>query len=134
MSPQCYTPRASLRSALVGGLFVSADGTRRLVPDHWLFQAELLHGARLLRLSYTCCTIEVAGQFLEPIFEDASIGRLGAIHTGSGEPAPSGCLWVTGIVAMKPAENDIPLSEQELSDAYLDANSTRSPDGSSRIG
>src|SRR5205814_8672197 len=95
MSFQCYIPRASLRSALIGGLFVSADGTRRLVPDHWLHQAELLDGERLLRLSYSCCTIEVAGQLLQPIFEDASIGKLGAIHAAPATPAPHGCLWVT---------------------------------------
>src|SRR5437899_4866116 len=97
MSFQCYVPRVSLRSALIGGLFVSADGTRRLVPDHWLLQAEHLEGDRLLRLSSTCCTIEVAGQLLEPIFEDASIGKLGAIHAGPAQPAPHGLVWVTRI-------------------------------------
>ena len=117
MSFQCYVPRASLRSALIGGLFVSADGTRRLVPDHWLLQAELLEGDRLLRLSYTCCTIEVAGQSLEPIFEDASIGKLGAIHAGSERPAPHGYLWVTSVVAITPAEAHFAAFERECSNA-----------------
>ena len=73
MSLQCYIPRASLRSALLGGLFISSDGTRRLVPDHWLLQAELLEGDSLLRLSYTGCTIEVAGQALKAISEKKAV-------------------------------------------------------------
>src|SRR5213594_781800 len=117
MSFQCYIPRASLRSALIGGLFVSADGTRRLVPDHWLHQAELLDGARLLRLSYSCCTIEVAGQLLEQIFEDASIGKLGAIHAAPEKPAPLDRLWVTSIVAITPAEAPFAAFERECSNA-----------------
>ena len=118
MSFQCYIPRASLRSALIGGLFVSADGTRRLVPDHWpLLQAELLDGARLLRLSYSCCTIEVAGQLLEPIFEDASIGKPGAIHAVPEQPAPHDRLWVTSIVAIAPTEAPVSAFEGECSDA-----------------
>src|SRR5437867_13284533 len=104
MSFQCYTPRASLRSALIGGLFVSADGTRRLVPDHWLHQAELLDGGRLLRLSYSCCTTEVAGQLPKPILEDASIGKLGAIHAAPERPAPHRCLWVPSVTAVPPAD------------------------------
>jgi len=117
MSFQCYIPRASLRSALIGGLFVSAEGTRRLVPDHWLHQAELLDGERLLRLSYSCCTIEVAGQLLQPIFEDASIGKLGAIHEAPATPAPHGRLWVTSVVAIRPAEVPFPAFERECSNA-----------------
>ncbi len=117
MSFRCYIPRASLRSALIGGLFVSADGTRRLVPDLWLLQAEILDGARLLLLGYSCCTIEVAGQLLEPIFEDASIGKLGAIHVAPERPAPHGCLWVTSVTAMTPAEAPLEAFERECSNA-----------------
>src|SRR5947209_1751666 len=107
MTFQCYIPRASIR-----GLFVSADGTRRVVPDHWLTQAELLEGTRLLRLSYTFCTIEVVGKCLDPIFEDASIGKLGAIQA-----APAGQLWVTSIVAFTPPEASVLPFERERSDA-----------------
>jgi len=117
MSFQCYIPRASLRSALIGGLFVSADGTRRLVPDHWLHQAELLEGARLLRLSYTFCKIEVAGECLDLIFEDTSMGKLGAIHVAPERPAPHGCLWVTSVTAMTPADAPLEAFERECSNA-----------------
>ena len=118
MSFECYIPCTLLRSAMIGGLFVSADGTRRLVPDHWpLLQAELLDGARLLRLSYSCCTIEVAGQLLEPIFEDASIGKLGAIHVAPERQAPHGRLWVTSVVAITPAEAPLEAFERECSNA-----------------
>jgi hypothetical protein len=105
MSIQCYIPRASLHSALIGGLFVTADGTRRLIPDHWLLQAELLDEGSLLRLSYTSCTIEVAGQSLKTIFEDASIGKVGAIHEAPpGQEAPHGLLLVTSIFVIAPPE------------------------------
>ena len=117
MSFQCYTPRASLRSALTGGLFISADGSRRIVPDHWLTQAELLHGSRLLRLSYSFCTIEVSGQYLDPIFEDAGIGKLGAVLAAASEAAPNGQLWVTSIVVIAPPEPHASAFEQECFDA-----------------
>jgi len=117
MSFQCYIPRASLRSALIGGLFVSSDGTQRLVPDHWLHQAELLDGERLLRLSYSCCTIEVTGQLLHPIFEDASIGKVGAIHAAPEQLAPHGRLWVTSVTAITPAEAPLEAFERECSNA-----------------
>ena len=117
MSFECYIPCTLLRSAMIGGLFVSADGRRRLVPDHWLLQAELIEGDRLLRLSYTCCTIEVAGQLLKPIFDDASIGKLGAIHAAPTQPAPHGLLWVTSIVAIAPSDPPVSVFEGGRSDA-----------------
>jgi len=105
-----------LRSALIGGLFVSADGTQRLVPDHWFLQAELLDGARLLRLSYSCCTIEVAGHLLEPIFEDAKHRAAGRDLCGASK-APHGRLRVTSVVAITPAEAPFAEFERECSDA-----------------
>src|SRR5207247_11193606 len=105
---------------LIGSPFVSADGTLSLVPDHWLPQAAVLDGERLLRLSYSCCTIEVAGQLLQPIFEDASIGKLGAIHVAPATPAPHGRLWVTSVTAMTPAEAPLEVFERECSNASSD--------------
>jgi hypothetical protein len=117
MSFQCYTPRASLRSALTGGLFISADGSRRIVPDHWLTQAELLEGGRSLRLSYSFCTIEITGQYLDPIFEDVGIGKLGAVLAAASESASNGQLWVTSIVFVAPPEAHASVFEQECFDA-----------------
>jgi len=117
MPIQCYTPRASLRSASIGGLFISADGARRAIPDHWLTQAVLLEGARLLRLIYTFCTIEVAGQCLDLIFEDASIGKLGAVQTAPPQAAPDGQLWVTSIIAITPPAPSESASEGDFLDA-----------------
>ena len=117
MSFQCYTSRASLRSTLIGGLFISADGRQRVVPDHCLKQAELLKGARVLRLNYSSCTIEVAGQCLERIFEDASIGRLGTIQAGPPHEAPDTQLWVTSIIMIEPPEAPVSAFEEGHSDA-----------------
>jgi hypothetical protein len=82
---QCYFPRSSQPSA-IGAVFVTVDGVRRLIPDHWLAQAELSEHGRLLRLIYGCCTIEVAGQHLETLFQDAKVGRLGMILQGPATP------------------------------------------------
>ncbi len=117
MSFQCYIPRASLRSASIGGLFVLADGVKRVIPDQWLIQAELLHESHLLRLSYTFCTVEVAGQDLDPIFEDATVGKLGAIQAAPRQAAPAGQLWVSSIVVVPPAAQSVSAYEQEFSDA-----------------
>ncbi len=117
MSFQCYTPRASLRSTLTGGLFISADGTRRIIPDHWLVQAELLNGSRLLRLNYSFCTVEVSGQCLDPIFEDAGVGKLGAVLAAASEKVPNGQLWVTSIVVVTPPEPRFSAFEQECVNA-----------------
>jgi hypothetical protein len=104
MSFQCYTSRSSLRSALTGGLFISADGSRRIIPDHLLTQAELLQDGRLLRLNYSFCAIEISGQCLDPIFEDAGIGKLGAVLAAPSEAVPNGQPWVSGIVIVDPSE------------------------------
>ena len=117
MSFQCYTPRTSLRANINGGMFILADGTRRFIPDHWLTQAELIKGSCLVRLTYTFCMIEISGQLLDPIFEDATANKLGAVQAA---PAPAGTseqLRVTNIVVMTPAAHSEPSFEQECSDA-----------------
>src|SRR2546426_11001380 len=93
---QCYFPRSSQPSA-IGAVFVTADGVRRLVPDHWLAQAELSENGRLLRLIYSCCTIEVAGQDLGALFQDATVGRMGMILEGPAVSMPGDQLWVNSI-------------------------------------
>jgi hypothetical protein len=95
---QCYIPRASLRSASIGAVFVTPCGVSRLIPDQWLEQAELLERGRLVRLSYTFCTIEVTGQSLDRIFEDAGIGKLGAVQVAPPQEERGTGLWVTSIV------------------------------------
>jgi hypothetical protein len=106
-----------MRSALTGGLFIAADGSQRIIPDHWLVQAELLGGSRLLRLSYSFCAIELSGQHLDPIFEDAAVGKLGAVRAESSEEMPSDQLWVTSIVVVAASEPPFSAFEQESQDA-----------------
>jgi hypothetical protein len=81
-------------------MFVLAGGAKRVIPDQWLVQAELLQNSRLLRLSYTFCTIEVAGQNLDPIFEDASVGKLGATQAAPPQGVPAGQPCVTSIIVV----------------------------------
>ncbi len=111
---QCYTSRTSLRSTMTGALFIMPDGTQRVIPDHWLNQAEILDGSRLLRLSYSFCTIEVSGRRLDSIFEDASLGRLGAIQVAPAFAVPGGEPWVTSIAAIVPPLTSFSAPEESL--------------------
>ncbi len=113
----CYTPRAKMHSAPIGGFFISSDGRRIVIPDHWLTLAELSEGGRLLRLDYTFCSIEIAGECLDPILEDVAIGKLGAVQVAPPDAALEGRPWVTSIVViMSPASPEVP-SELGVLDA-----------------
>jgi hypothetical protein len=87
MTFQCYVPR-SLQHTAIGAVFVTLDGVRHLIPDHWLSRAELREKGRLLRLIYIFGTIEVAGQGLEVLFEDAAAGT--GTTNGCAPSAPLG--------------------------------------------
>src|SRR5881628_3237438 len=89
MSFLCHIPGASLRSALISGLFVPADGALRLATDHWLLQAELLNGERQMLLSSSCGAIEVAG-FPRPHRRGCQHGQAGS-H--AGRATPGGARW-----------------------------------------
>lgn len=98
MTSHCYLPR-SFESTDIGAVFVTAEGVRRFIPDHFLAEAELSERSRLLRLIYTCRTVEVAGQRLELLFEDAIAGRLGTILQAPPSSAPRDQPWVSSIMA-----------------------------------
>ena len=82
----------------IGGTFVNADGSHRVIPNHLLTQAKL-EDSTLLRLYYSVGTIEISGKRLDAIFHDAAIGKLGVVtidaeDTGKFTTAPS----ITSIV------------------------------------
>jgi hypothetical protein len=83
---------------------VAADGVRRLIPDHWLAQAELAEHGRLLRLIYGCGTIEVAGQHLETLFSRCRGWQAGNVSEGLAVSVPGDQLWVTTLLAVAPAD------------------------------
>ncbi len=113
----CYTPRELTHSIPIGGIFMFDDESLRVIPDHWLTMVELLDQGRLLRLSYTFCSVEIAGEYLDAIYEDAAIGKLGAVWEAPPEAKPEGHPWVTSIVVIKfPAPPEVP-SELEVLDA-----------------
>ena len=111
MTSQCYVPRSSERS-VIGAVFVTIGGVRRFIPDHFLTEAELSEQGRLLRLTYTCRTVEVAGQRLEVLFEDAIVGRLGTILQSPSALVPRDQLWVSSIMAIVPAVADSSLDRR----------------------
>jgi hypothetical protein len=92
---------------------IMPDGTQRVIPDHWLNQAEILDGSRLLRLSYSFCIIEVSGRRLDPMFEDASSGKLGAIQVAPAGAVPGDEPWVTSIAATVPPQSPFSAHEEE---------------------
>jgi len=102
MTFQCYLPRSSER-AVIGTVLVTPDGVRRLIPDHLLTEVELSEQGRLLRLIYTCCKVEVAGQRLEQLFEDASLGRLGTVSQAPFSSAVRDQPWVSSVVTIVPS-------------------------------
>jgi len=102
MTFQYYLPRSSERAA-IGAVFVTAGGVRRLIPDHWLTEVELSQQGGLLRLTYAYCTVEVAGQRLHVLFEDAIAGRLGTVIQAPLTPAVRYQPWVSSLVAIVPA-------------------------------
>jgi hypothetical protein len=99
---QCYLPRF-FESSVIGAVFVTMGGVRRFIPDDFLVEAELSEQGRLLRLTYTCCTVEVAGQRLEVLFEDAIVGRLGTILQAPLASLAPVQPWVSSILAIVPA-------------------------------
>jgi hypothetical protein len=93
----CYASRTSHR---IGGIFKTADGSFRVIPDHWLNSAELLNDATLLRLNYSFCSVEISGYRLDGIYNDTASGKLGAVTIAADavpDTAESG-ISVTSIV------------------------------------
>jgi len=98
-------------------MFVMSDGVKRVIRDQWLVQAELLQKGRLLRLSYTFCTVEVAGRGLDTIFEDASVCKLGTIQAAPPQTTAEGQLWIGGIIVVAAG----PQSASEFQEGCSDA-------------
>jgi len=72
----CYESREIKR---IGGIFISADGSCRTIPDIYLNNATLDSDSTLLRLSYSSCTVNISGYRLDSIYKDVVSGRLGTV-------------------------------------------------------
>jgi len=81
---KCYSTR--IGTHFVGGIFITSDGNRRMIPDDCLNEARLEDN--VLRLNYSSCTMEVSGYRLEKIFDDAAIGKLGTLTVAVPADAP----------------------------------------------
>ena len=95
----CYESRY-LKS--IGGIFISADGTRRTIPDCYLHSAKLQSDSTLLRLSYSSCIVDIIGYRLTAIYNDVVIGKLGTVAVSKPADAESASAknapYVTSIV------------------------------------
>jgi hypothetical protein len=108
-------PYATLTSSRIGGIFVLADGSRRIIPNQFLNQAKL-ENETLLRLHYSFGTVEITGERLDNIFHDIGIGKLGTVevdteYTGTSATAPA----ITSIIYVP--ESASAASERESHDA-----------------
>ena len=74
--PPCYTPRIS---KCVGGIFITANGSLRTIPDYYLYHAKLQSDSTLLRLCYSSCTVDISGYHLKSIYDDVLTGKLGTV-------------------------------------------------------
>jgi len=72
----CYESRSSNS---IGGVFISANGSCRVIPDHYLNSMKLQNDSTLLRFCYSSCVIDISGYRLDSIYNDATIGKLGVI-------------------------------------------------------
>ena len=72
----CYESREIKR---IGGIFISADGSCRTIPDRYLNHATLKSDSTSLRLSYSSCIVDISGHRLDSIYEDVAVGRLGTV-------------------------------------------------------
>jgi len=85
-------------------MLAATDGTRHGVPDRSLTHAEIPQRARVPRILYTFCAIEMFGYYVERILKDARIGKLGAKHVAPERPAPYARRRVAGVVTIAPPE------------------------------
>ena len=91
----CYISRESKR---IGGIFISADGSRRTIPDIYLNNATLDSDSTLLRLSYSSCTVDISGYRLYSIYKDVVSGRLGTVTVQNPADAESYAFDINPIV------------------------------------
>jgi hypothetical protein len=82
----------------------ATNGTRHGVHDRSLTHPEILQRARVARIMYTFCTIEIFGYYVELILESASSGTLGARHAAPERPAPFTRRRVASLVTIAPPE------------------------------
>ena len=72
---KCYSTR--IGQHYVGGIFITSNGFRRMIPDDELKEVKLEDN--VLRLIYSSCLMEISGYRLDGIFDDATIGKLGTL-------------------------------------------------------
>jgi hypothetical protein len=82
----------------------ATNGTRHGVPDRSLTHAGILQRARVPRIMYTFCAIEIFGYYVGLILESASCGTLGAKHAAPERPAPYARRRVASILTIAPPE------------------------------
>jgi len=85
-------------------MLTTTNGTRHGVPDRSLTHAEILQRARVPRIMYTFCAIEIFDYCVGLILEDPGIGKLGAKHVAPERPAPYARRRVASVVTIAPPE------------------------------
>ena len=102
----------------IGGVFVSADGSRRVIPNHLLTQAKL-EDETLLRLHYSYGTVEIVGRRLNTVFRDAATGRLGTVTIDAEDAVRSTTAPIITSIVYIP-ESSLAASARERSDVRVD--------------
>ncbi len=100
----CYTTRSAFRKQNAGAVFTFLAGQRRWIPDLCVSYAQVSPDASELKLVYSACVVNLYGQHLGSIFEDAMSHQLGEIQEG-GVPdgLPKTGLWVTSMEILDPS-------------------------------
>ena len=116
----CYTPRTSSASPLIGGIFIGQNGIRRVLPDQWITSAELMEDSKILHIRYTSCVMVINGFRLDGIFDDITNGKLGKVRIAADTEDAKAAETTTGPFVTSIysfSQQALEASEQESSDA-----------------
>jgi hypothetical protein len=77
-----YMPHTAARN---GETLIFSDGTCRFLHNHYFAEAKLINDSTLLKLYYSFCRVEIAGERLKAIFNDIAAGRMGTISQNADD-------------------------------------------------
>jgi len=101
-----------------GETFIFPDGTRRFIHHRYFVQAKLMNDETLLKLYYSFCRVEIAGENLNYILTDLVTDRMGTIFIDPEDYGNSPKrVVITSIVYIADAPEEEAESQSEVNHA-----------------
>jgi len=82
----------------IGETIIITDGTRRVLANSYFVNAKLMNESTLLKLYYSYCRVEIAGENLNAIFNDIVAGKMGTISIDENIPQFASIPVITSII------------------------------------